>query len=46
MEERRGLDRILVGIPKEQTTLERPMRRWEDNIKIDLQGFKQGHRLN
>jgi hypothetical protein len=33
MEERRGVDRVLVGKPEEK----RPKRRWEDNIKMDLQ---------
>ena len=35
MGERRGAYRILVGKP-EGRPLERPRRRWEDNIKIDL----------
>ena len=36
MEERRELHRVLVGKPEEKTPLERPRRRWEDNIKMDL----------
>jgi len=28
---------VLVGTPEGKRTLERPMRRWEDNIKMDLQ---------
>jgi hypothetical protein len=28
--------RILVGRPERKRPLERPMRRWEDNIKMDL----------
>jgi hypothetical protein len=28
---------ILVGVPKGKTPVGRPGRRWEDNIKIDLQ---------
>jgi hypothetical protein len=37
MGERRGKYTILVGKPVEKGTLGRPRRRWEDNIKIDLQ---------
>jgi len=37
MEERRGVYRILVGKPEGRRPLERPRRRWEDNIKMDLQ---------
>jgi len=37
MVERRGLYRILVGKPERKRPLERPRRRWEDNIKMDLQ---------
>jgi hypothetical protein len=33
----RGVDRILVGKPKGKKPLGRPKRRWEKNIKIDLQ---------
>jgi len=29
--------RILVGKPEEKRPLGRPRRRWEDNIKMDLQ---------
>jgi hypothetical protein len=36
MGEGRGIYRILVGRPKGKKPLERPMRRWEDNIKMDL----------
>jgi hypothetical protein len=28
--------RILVGMPEGKRPLERPRRRWEDNIKLDL----------
>jgi hypothetical protein len=28
--------RILVGTPEGKTPLERPRRRWVDNIKMDL----------
>jgi len=29
--------RFLVGKPEEKRPLERPRRRWEDNIRMDLQ---------
>ena len=32
-----GVDRVLVGKPEEKRQLGRPRRRWEDNIKMDLQ---------
>jgi hypothetical protein len=34
--ERRGAYRTLVAKPEERRPLERPRRRWEDNIKMDL----------
>jgi hypothetical protein len=37
MGERRGVHRVLVGKPEEKRPLGRPRRRWEDNIKMDLQ---------
>jgi hypothetical protein len=36
MGERRGAYRALVGKPEGGRPLERPRRRWEDNIKMDL----------
>jgi hypothetical protein len=36
MGERRGAYRALVGKPDGRRPLERPRRRWEDNIKMDL----------
>jgi hypothetical protein len=36
MGERRGAYRALVGKPEGRRPLERPSRRWEDNIKTDL----------
>jgi hypothetical protein len=36
MGKRNGVYRILVGKPEENRPLGRPMRRWEDNIKVDL----------
>ena len=35
--ERRNVFRVLMGKPEGKKPLERPRRRWEDNIKIDLQ---------
>jgi hypothetical protein len=35
--EERGVCRVLVGKPEGKRPLERPRRRLEDNIKIDLQ---------
>ena len=37
MRERRGVYRVLVGKPEGKKPLGRPRRRWEDNIKMDLQ---------
>jgi hypothetical protein len=37
MGEGRGVYRVLVRKPEGKRPLERPMRRWEDNIKTDLQ---------
>ena len=30
------MHRVLVGKPEGKSQLERPRRRWEDNIKMDL----------
>jgi hypothetical protein len=38
MEEGRGVYRVLVGRPKGKRPLGRPRRRWEDNIKLELEG--------
>ena len=35
--EGRGVHRVLVGKPEGKRPLGRPRRRWEDNIKMDLQ---------
>ena len=37
MGEGRVVYRVLVGIPEGKRPLLRPRRRWEDNIKMDLQ---------
>jgi hypothetical protein len=36
MGEGRDVYRVLVGRPEDKIPLERPRRRWEDNIKMDL----------
>jgi hypothetical protein len=38
----RGAYRALVGKPEGRTPLEKPRRRWEDNIKLDLRGVGWG----
>jgi hypothetical protein len=35
--EERGVYRVLVGKPEGKRPLGRPRRRWEDNIRMDLQ---------
>ena len=40
--EGRGLYRVLMGKPGGKRPLERPRRRWEDNIKMDLQEVGSG----
>ena len=42
MGERNGVYRVLVGKPEGKRPLERPRRRWEDNIKMDLQEVGYG----
>jgi len=37
MGERRGIYRVLVGKREGKRQLERPRRRWEDNIRMELQ---------
>ena len=37
MGEGRGVHRVLVGKPEGKRPFGRPRRRWEDNIKMDLQ---------
>jgi hypothetical protein len=48
MGEGRVAYRILVGRPEGRKPLGRPRRRWEDNIKMDLQevGWGGGHGLD
>jgi hypothetical protein len=42
MGEDRGLHRVLVGNPEGKRLLGRPRRRWEDNIKMNLQEIGLG----
>ena len=42
MGESRGVYRVLVGKPKSKGPVGRPRRRWEDNIKMDLQEVGYG----
>jgi hypothetical protein len=46
MGEGRGAYRALVGKPEGRRPLERPRRRWEDNIKMDLREVGWGRRLD
>ena len=39
----RGVYRVLVGKPEEKRPLGRPRRRWEDNIRMDLQEVGLGY---
>ena len=42
MGERRGVHKVLVGKPEGNRPLGRPRRRWEGNIKMDLQEVGRG----
>ena len=42
MEEGRGVHKVLVGKTEGKRPLGRPRRRWEDNIKMDLQEVGKG----
>jgi hypothetical protein len=42
MVEGRNVYRVLVGKPKGKRPLERPRRRWEDGIKMDLREIGWG----
>ena len=42
MGEEREVSRVLVGKPERKRPLGRPRRRWEDNIKMDLQEVGRG----
>ena len=43
MVEERGVYRVLVGKPEGKRPLERPRRRWVDNIRTDLQEVGCGY---
>ena len=42
MEEGRVVHKVLVGKPEGMRPLGRPRRRWEDNIKMDLEEVERG----
>jgi hypothetical protein len=42
MEKGRGVYRVWVGKPEGKRPLGRPRRKWEDNIKMDLQEVGYG----
>ena len=42
MEEGRVVHKVLVGKPEGKKPLGRPRRRWEDNIKMDLEEVGRG----
>jgi len=46
MEERRGVYRGLLGKSVVKRPLGRPRRRWEDNIKVDLQKWDWGYGMD
>jgi hypothetical protein len=46
MGERRSVYRVLVGKPEGKRHLGRPRRRWEDDIKMNLQEVGWGHGLD
>ena len=42
MEEGRGVHKVLMGKPEGKRPLGRPRRRWEGNIKMDLEKVGRG----
>jgi hypothetical protein len=44
LRERRGLYRVLVRTPEGKRPIERPRRRWVDNIKTDFEVIDWGIR--
>ena len=42
MEEGRGVHKVLVGKPEGKKPLGRPRRRWEGNIKMDIEEVRRG----
>ena len=45
-EETKGAYRVLMGKPEGRRPLGRPMRIWEDNIKMDLRDVGRKHGLD
>jgi hypothetical protein len=43
---RRGAYRVMGGKPQGRRPLDRPRRRWEDNIKMDFPEVRWGHGLD
>ena len=43
MEEGRGVHKVLVRKPEGKRPMGRPRRRWEDNIKMDLEEVGRGY---
>ena len=43
MEKGRSAFKILTGKPTGKRPLGRPRRRWEDNIRMDLEGINAGN---
>jgi hypothetical protein len=46
MKKMRAAYKALVGKPKRRRPLERPRRKWEDNIKTDLHKVEWEHGLD
>jgi hypothetical protein len=44
--DRIGACKVLLGSPHGKIQLERPRRRWEDDIKMYFQAFGWGHGLD
>ena len=42
MEEGGGVNKVVVGKPEGKRPLGRPRRRWQDNIRMDLQAVGRG----
>jgi hypothetical protein len=46
MRDRRGAYRVLVGKRERRRPLEKPRRRWKDNVKMDIRLDWRGHGLD
>jgi hypothetical protein len=42
MTERKGIYRVMAGKPEGMRPLGRPRRRWDENVKLDLQEVRFG----